>query len=155
MQMEIIKIEKTSLCVIGQLGSTEDGEGFIQYLWQEANARFPEIAYLVKKDEQGNPIALYGAMSDFSGSLAPWEDGYSKGLYLAGAEVSEDAEAPDGWVKWTIPAHEYLCVKGSGGELFSRTIAYMKENALPLIAGVHELYCPQENGQSYLLFPIG
>lgn len=36
-------------------------------------------------------------MSDFSRSFHPWED-FSKGLYLAGVECSDDAEAPDGWI---------------------------------------------------------
>lgn len=55
----------------------------------------------ILKDENGNISGIWGAMSDFSRSFQPWED-FSKGLYLAGVECNEDAEAPDGWTKWVI-----------------------------------------------------
>ena len=28
------------------------------------------------------------------------------GLYLAGVECIDNAEAPDGWIKWTIPSYD-------------------------------------------------
>lgn len=39
-------------------------------------------------------IGIWGAMSDCSHSFLPWEDGFSKGVYLAGVECTEEAEAP-------------------------------------------------------------
>lgn len=45
-----------------------------------------------------------GAMSYFSRSFNPWYD-FSEGLYLAGVECENDAKAPNGWAKWTIPSY--------------------------------------------------
>ena len=52
--MKITEISKDSFTVIGKEGSTRDGDGFIQRLWQDANAHFDEIADLAKRDETGN-----------------------------------------------------------------------------------------------------
>ena len=75
--MKIEKCIKESFAVIGREGSTLDGPGFVQQLWSAANAHFAEVAVLAKKDEQGNPVGFWGAMSDFSGSFQPWEDGFT------------------------------------------------------------------------------
>jgi hypothetical protein len=63
------------------------------------------VQHLAKKEEDGTISGIWGAMSDFSHSFNPWED-FSKGLYLAGIECREDAEAPNGWTKWIIPGYE-------------------------------------------------
>ena len=89
-------IIKKAFVVIGKEGSTLDGEGFIQKLWDDANGHFDEVAHLAKRDENGNLVGIWGAMSDLSHSFQPWEDGFSKGLYLAGVECVDNAEAPDG-----------------------------------------------------------
>lgn len=101
MNTEIKKCIKGSFSVIGKEGSTNDGNGFVNKLWENANNRFNEIEGLAKKDEKGNILGIWGLMSDFSRSFKPWEENFTKGLYLAGAEVMDDAEAPDTWVKWT------------------------------------------------------
>ena len=44
-----------------------------------------------KKDENGDLAGIWGAMSDFSLSFRPWEEGFSKGLYLAGVECEDEA----------------------------------------------------------------
>ena len=152
--MEIKKCVKEAFSVIGKEGSTDDGDGFIQKLWQNANAHFREIEPLVKRDDKGLPVGFWGAMSDFSRSFAPWEN-FKKGLYLAGAEANDNAEAPDNWTKWTIPSFEYLFVKVENeiGETFSYMINYLKENNFKLAGAVHDFICP-ENGQQYMYFPI-
>ena len=106
--MNVNRCVKESFVVIGKEGSTEDGEGFIQHLWIDANSHFHEVAHLAKKDAAGNLVGIWGAMTDFSRSFKPWEDGFSKGLYLAGVECEIDAEAPGGWSKWVIPGFEYV-----------------------------------------------
>ena len=151
--MKIEKCRKESFAVIGKEGSTLSGEGFIAKLWQDANEHFPQIAALTKRDESGNLIGIWGAMSDFSRSFLPWEDGFSKGLYLAGVECRSDAEAPEGWVKWIIPAYEYLRVPNEAKDTFSQMIRYLTENDLPLAGAVHEFTDPQ-TGKEYLYFPI-
>ncbi len=96
--MKIEKCTKESFAVIGKEGTTNDGEGFIQKLWGDANSHFNEIVHLAKKDDKGNLLGIWGAMSDFSHSFNPW-DNFSQGLYLAGVECLDDAEAPKGWTK--------------------------------------------------------
>ena len=105
--MKVERCIKESFIVIGKEGSTLDGEGFIQRLWIDANSHFGEVQHLAKKDENGNICGIWGVMSDFSHSFDPWED-FRKGLYLAGVECRDDAEAPDGWKKWIIPGCEYI-----------------------------------------------
>lgn len=152
--MEINRCVKESFSVIGKEGSTNDGTDFIQRLWQNANSHFHEIEYLAKRDEKGNIGGICGVMSDLSRNFEPWEDNFTKGLYLAGIEVRDEVEAPADWGKWTIPGYEYLCVKCTEGNMFSKGMAYMQENGFELAGAVHEFFCPQENGQGYMLFPV-
>lgn len=152
--MEVEYCQKDSFSVIGKEGSTYDGEGFIQKLWKDAKEHFGEVASLAKKDKQGNYVGIWGVMTDFSRSFLPWQDNFAKGYYLAGIEVPDDAEAPEGWTKWTMPATEYLYVKDSSMNTFSDTIQYMKEHQLQLVGAVYDYNSPKEQGQAYLYFPI-
>ncbi len=150
--MKIEICEKESFVVIGKEGSTMDGAGFIQKLWDEANSHFGEVAHLAKKDEDGNISGIWGAMSDFSRSFQPWE-GFQKGLYLAGAECNEDAKAPDGWTKWVIPGYEYIYVERENDNTFSEVIQYLKDNGIALAGAVHDYTC-LKTGKGYMFFPI-
>lgn len=152
--MEINKCKKESFSVIGKEGSTNDGDGFIQNLWADANAHFNEVADLTKKDENGNLLGIWGVMSDLTHSFKPWEDNFTKGLYLAGVEVNDHTEAPVGWVKWTIPSYEYLYVKNKGLDTFKDIIEYLQENKMNLVGAFHDFTCP-ESGEQYMFFPIG
>lgn len=145
-------IIKKAFVVIGKEGSTLDGEGFIQKLWDDVNGHFDEVAHLAKRDENGNLVGIWGAMSDLSHSFQPWEDGFSKGLYLAGVECVDNAEAPDGWTKWMIPGYEYLVVENHDGA-FGDTIRQMNEEGIALVGAVHD-YTDPATGTSYLYFPI-
>ncbi len=150
--MNIERCEKKSFAVIGKEGSTLDGAGFIQKLWDNANSHFAEVQHLAKKDENGNLVGIWGAMSDFSRSFDPWED-FDKGLYLAGVECNDNAEAPDGWTKWVIPGYEYIYAECENDDTFSNTIKYLKDNNIPLAGAVHDFTCPQ-TGKNYMFFPI-
>ena len=150
--MKIEKIIKPAFSVIGKEGSTRDGAGFIQKLWENANANFGEIAPLVKTDETQTPIGVWGAMTDFSHSFKPWENGFSEGKYLAGAEVYDDAIAPEGWTKWTIPGFVYLKAENEE-KLFPNMLAYLNENGIPLAGAVHD-FTDAKTGKNYMLFPI-
>lgn len=149
--MEIKNCEKESFVVIGKEGSTRDGVGFIRKLWDDANSHFDEIQDLAKKDENGN-IGIWGVMSDFSRSFHPWED-FSKGLYLAGVECNDDAEAPDGWTKWVIPGYEYIYAERENDAAFSTVIKYLEDNNIPLVGAIHDFTCP-ETGKNYMFFPV-
>lgn len=154
--MQVQKCVKESFSVIGKEGSTNDGDGFIQKLWENANNHYNEISALVKTDDKGNPVGFWGAMSDFSRTFKPWENNLSKGIYLAGAEVQDDAEAPTGWVKWTIPSSEFLYVKVENGaeETVPAMMKYLEENNLKLAGAINDFLCPEENMQLYMFFPI-
>lgn len=91
-------------------------------------------------------------MSDFSRSFKPWED-FSKGLYLAGVECNEDAQAPDGWTKWVIPGYEYLYVERENDSVFPKVLQYLEDNHIALAGAVHDFICPQ-TGKEYMFFPI-
>lgn len=151
--MKINKCIKESFVVIGKEGSTNDGEGFIQKLWEDANSHFYEVEELAKKDDKGNVVGIWGVMSDLSRSFLTWEDGFTKGLYLAGVECTEQAEAPAGWTKWVIPGYEYIYVENENSDTFSKVVAYLQENGIPLVGAVHDFNCP-ETGKGYLFFPI-
>lgn len=148
----MVKVMKESFVVIGKEGSTFDGEGFLQRLWADANSHFDEVAHLAKKDVNGHLVGIWGAMSDLSRSLKPWEDGFRKGLYLAGVECVDHAEAPDGWTKWTIPSYEYIVVENRDG-MFEDTLREMKEEGLFLVGAVHD-YTDPTTGKNYMYFPI-
>lgn len=145
------RIIKPAFTVIGKEGSTRDGEGFIQRLWEDANGHFGEIAPLAKT-ENGQLAGVWGAMSDFSRSFQPWEEGFTQGLYLAGAECRDDAEAPAGWTKWVIPGYEYLRAESSG-TAFPDTLACLAQSGLELAGAVHDFTDPA-TGKSYMCFPI-
>ena len=151
----MVKMEKwikPSFAVIGKEGSTVDGEGFIQRLWADANAHYGEVQALAKLDDDGQLVGLWGAMSDMGRTFAPWED-FQRGLYLAGVEVRDDAQAPDGWVKWVIPGFEYLIAPCDEPDTFQQVDAYMKEQGIPLAGAVHDYTCPRD-GKNYVCFPI-
>lgn len=150
-----MKIEtriKDSFAVIGKEGATTDGDGFIRRLWADANAHFAEIRQLAKKDKAGNLVGIWGAMSDASRSFMPWEN-FAEGLYLAGVECESDAEAPEGWVKWVIPAYEYLCAECESDRTFQEMIEYLESSHIPLAGAVHDFTDPQ-TGKNYMFFPV-
>ena len=151
--MEIEIITKPAFCVIGREGSTADGPGFVQGLWADANERFSEVAYLGKRDENGNFMGFWGAMTDFSRSFHPWEEHFSRGLYLAGVECDEDAEPPEGWVKWQIPGFRYLRAACDTPDIFGQMLAELEERGLSLAGAVLDLTDPT-TGRNYMLFPI-
>ena len=151
--MNIERIQLPILTIIGKEGSTNDGPGFIQSLWAEANSHFGEIEPLVMREADGTPSGFWGAMTDFSRSFLPWENNFSQGLYLAGAQCVPGSQPPEGWTKWTIPGYEYLCAEVESGNTFSEVLDYLKENNIALVGAVHDFTCPS-NGKSYMYFPI-
>ncbi|MGM9625077.1 MAG: AraC family transcriptional regulator, partial [Eubacteriales bacterium] len=83
----------------------------------------------------------------------PWENNFTRGLYLAGAECNDGAEAPDGWTKWVIPAYTYLRVPCGADAVFEKTLAYIRENGYVLAGAVHDFTDPAA-GMNYMYFPI-
>ncbi|MBE5776509.1 MAG: GyrI-like domain-containing protein [Clostridiales bacterium] len=150
--MTFEKVALPSFAVIGKEGSAEEGEGFVQRLWQEANGCFDEIKHLAKYESDGTLSGIWGLMTDFSRTFQPWEDGFTKGLYLAGAECRADAAAPRGWIKWTVPAFTYLKAENEP-DIFQNMLAYLDQHGLALAGAVQDYTCPR-TGRGYMLFPI-
>lgn len=144
---------KEAFAVIGKEGSTDEGPGFIQRLWADANSHFGEVEHLAKRDGKGNVAGIWGAMSDRLRRFMPWEEGFTRGLYLAGVECEADAEAPEGWTKWVIPGFEYVYAEKESSQTFSEVLHYLQENGMELAGAVQEFNCP-ENRKEYLFFPI-
>ena len=149
--MDVERIIKESFAVIGIEGSTDGGEGFIARLWAEANARFEEIAHLCKREADGSFAGFWGAMSDFSRGFQPWDD-FSRGLYLAGAECVDGAEAPEGWTKWVVPGYAYLRF-AQDAYSFDQAAAYVRENGLSFAGAAHDFTDPR-SGKGYIWIPV-
>ena len=147
------RIIKPAFSVIGMEGSTRDGEGFIPALWEQANSRFGEVAHLAKTNPDGSLCGIWGAMSDMSRSFRPWEENFTCGLYLAGVEVIDGAQPPQGWIKWDIPGFEYVRVENLTPDVFPHTLQALAEQGLALAGAVHDFTDPT-TGKGYMLFPI-
>ena len=147
------RIIKPAFAVIGMEGSTEDGPGFISGLWNEANSRFGEVAHLAKTNPDGTLCGIWGAMTDMSRSFQPWEDDFSRGLYLAGVEVRDGAQPPEGWTRWDVPGFEYIRVANDAPDVFPRTLEALAREGLSLAGAVHDFTDPA-TGTGYMLFPI-
>ena len=152
--MKLENCIKGTFVVIGKEGSTADGEGFIARLWEDANGHFGDVAHLAQKDENGNLVGIWGAMSDCSHSFRPWEEDFSKGLYLAGVECVDDAQPPEGWTKWIIPGFEYLRAEVENENTFPEVLGYMAAHQMDLAGAVHDFTDPS-TGKNYMFFPIG
>ena len=101
-------IDLPEIAIIGKEGLCTKEKNLAQDLWRQANSDFREIADLGMKNADGSFVGFWGAMSDETMSFMPWTEDFSRGMYLAGVEVYEDTPAPDGWVKWVMPARKYL-----------------------------------------------
>jgi len=141
-----------SFSVIGKEGSSQQGDGFVERLWNEAENHLPEIASAVAYD--GLLPIYWGLMSDFSRSFAPWENGFKEGLYLAGFQLL-DAQLipPEGWSKWDVPSQKYY-VKTIGDDYASSFQEGLKEIKHLGYALSGAVFDHEEKGESFLFYPI-
>ena len=150
-------IDLPEIAIIGKAGLCTKEKNVVQDLWQRANADFSEIANLGMRNTDGSFTGFWGAMSDETLSFLPWTDDFSRGLYLAGIEVYEDAAAPDGWVKWVMPARKYLVTDvfpESYGVTFRNVIdSLIPELGMKLAGAVCDFTEPA-TGQNKLFFPV-
>lgn len=153
--MEIITCELPPVSIIGMEGEAKPGFNPAPALWERANARFGQVEALALRDESGAPAAVWGAMSDLSRAFLPWEEDFSRGLYLAGVQVCPEALPPEGWTKWTLPAFACLRVKAEGdyAAAFQAGLEELARRGLTLAGAAQECQRPAEGGQLYLFFP--
>lgn len=152
--MNIKRVKLDAFAVLGKLGSTNDGVGFIQRLWQDLNHHFHEIKHLAMKDDSDGYVGFWGLMSDFNMDFMPWKD-FKEGNYLAGVEVPMDVETPEGWTKWVYPGFEYvtLRVEDEYQACMAVGLDYLKEHQLTLVGAIVDFMDPKEGGQPYIFFP--
>lgn len=141
--------------VIGKEGSTIDDNEIVKKLWDEANKNFKEIESIALVDDvTGYFAGFWGLMSSINRDYMPWENNYSKGLYLAGVEVSKDKEAPKGWVKWVVPKREYVYIEVNDyAKDFKEAIEELPKNNYELVGAVCDYTCPVEK-KNYMFFPV-
>ena len=137
MKYEIIDLP--IIAIIGKEGLCTKEKNVVHDLWHQANSNFR------------------GAMSDETLSFMPWTDGFSRGLYLAGVEVYEDAPVPDGWVKWVMPARKYLVTEVQP-ENYGKIFDYVIKSLIPelgmKLAGAVCDFTEPATGQNKLFFPV-
>jgi hypothetical protein len=145
------------IAIIGKEGLCTKEKNLAQDLWRQANSDFHEIADLGMKNADGSFVGFWGAMSDETMSFMPWTEDFSRGMYLAGVEVYEDTPAPDGWVKWVMPARKYLVTNvtpESYRETFDSVIhSLIPELGLRLAGAVCDFTEPS-TGHNKLFFPV-
>ena len=155
MSIRIVSLPETE--IVGKEGLCTRERNVVPELWAEANAHFGEVAEIAKKAPDGTLAGYWGAMSDKAMRFEPWEDGFTKGLYLAGVEVTEGAQAPEGWTKWVLPARRYLVAEvdpGRYGEVFRETLERtLPENGLALSGAVCD-HTEPATGKNELYFPV-
>ena len=75
--MNIEKCIKETFSVIGKEGSTEDGPGFVQNLWADANSHFVEVALWQRKTKaailraSGAPCPIFSTASVHGRIISP------------------------------------------------------------------------------------
>ena len=129
--MDIRIVDLPEVAIIGKEGFCTEESNIVQELWKQANENFDEILELGMKEENGSFVGFWGAMSDETMSFMPWTNNFTKGYYLAGIEVDKDAEAPEGWKKWIMPARKSLVVEVMF-EHYMETFNDVLENQIPL-----------------------
>ena len=152
---EIIDLPEIS--IIGKEGLCTKEKNAVQDLWQQANTHFSEVADLGMKNADGSYVGFWGAMSDETLAFLPWMDDFSRGLYLAGIEVSEDTAVPNGWTKWVMPARKYI-VTDVAAESYGETFRNVINNLIPelgmKLAGAVCDFTEPATGQNKLFFPV-
>lgn len=149
--------ELPEIAIIGKEGFCTKEKNMVQELWADANSHFNEVSQLGMKEKDGAFVGFWGAMSDETMSFQPWTEGFTRGFYLAGVEVTKDKEAPEGWKKWVLPARKYLITEVQPdvyGEVFSQVIqSIIPEMGLKLCGAVCDFTEPS-TGKNKLFFPV-
>ena len=144
--------------VIGLVGTSDEGPGYVDALWQRMNRYGKSIMHLAKKDDDGEIMGAWGLMNDDSLSFLPPDERKSKKVvYLAGIETDVDAKPPKGYTKWLVPAFDYVYAPVSGGKdkaaVIREVMAYLDTHDLTFAACPFD-FMPPGGGDMYLFFPV-
>lgn len=155
--MNIKIVDLPEVAIIGKEGLCTEDNNIVQELWELCNCHFSEVEDLGMKEKDGSYVGFWGAMSDETMSFIPWTNNFSRGLYLAGIEVSKEADAPEGWTKWVMPARKYLVVDvqmEKYGETFKEVIEHTIPDRKVKLCGAVCDYTEPRTGKNKLFFPI-
>jgi hypothetical protein len=145
-------LDLDSFALLGKEGSSSEGPGFVEKLWNAAERGLPEILPALKTDKFG-PL-YWGAMSSRARDLSPWNHDFKEGLYLAGFEMLDPKLlAPEKWVKWEIPARKYFVIKVGAdyGRSFAEGLKALQKEGYVLSGAVFDHLA---KGILYLYYPI-
>jgi predicted transcriptional regulator YdeE len=137
--MNVDVVTKPAFAVVGieGCGRANQGSHWIRPLWETARSRRDEIEHLIV----GGGWGLMSAMDRY---LEPWDD---QGKYLAGWEVSLDAQPPEGWTIWRVPTTTFgvvRCTIESYGEAWRHFHeVFLKDREYEQAGAAHEFY-PKE-----------
>lgn len=141
MEVEIQKKGPFKVIGLEESGSVKDANEWVPKLWTKLFDRLDEISHLIKTDRTSEAWGLMSGVEDY---LEPWEE---EGRYLAGFELKDDVEPPEGWTVWEIPEHKYAvveCKMDTYIEAYDHVVKeYLPENDYDLSGAVHEFY-PEE-----------
>ena len=155
--MNVRMVDLPEITVIGKMGLNTREHPAAPALWAEANSHFGEVAALGKRGEDGNYTGFWGAMSDTGLRFLPWEDGFTRGLYLAGVEAESGAEAPEGWTRWVLPARRWLVAEVEQdryGEVFTQVIREVIPGLGLRLSGAACDFIEPATGKTELYFPV-
>lgn len=154
---EVIRIQLPAFYVVGKEGSglAMESTSWVPPLWDLITKDFDQMEQKLLA-EKVQEIHFWGLMSDGENWLEPWQE---TGRYLAGVQVSDDQLPPRDWIRWEMPAMEYLVVKTNAENLDMMTEKMLSEvlpeNNAELVAAIQEHYLPSfEQGEVELYFPI-
>jgi len=118
---------------------------------------FTGVESLGMKEKDGSYVGFWGAMCDETMSFLPWSNHFTRGYYLAGIEVYQDTDVPEGWKMWVMPARKYLVMEVKSGE-YRETFLDGIEHQIPSrnlrLAGAVCDYIRPATGMSFLFFPV-
>lgn len=155
--MDIRIVDLPEIAIIGKEGFCTEESNIVQDLWKQANEDFGEVLEFGMKEENGEFVGFWGAMSDETMSFMPWTNNFTRGYYLAGIEVYRDAKAPEGWKKWIMPARKYLVTEVEF-DCYMEIFKDVLENQIPFrnmkLSGAVCDYTEPLTGKNYLFFPV-
>ena len=92
--MEPKIVSKPAFIIVGMKHSGTNSEGEIPKLWGQFGPRMCEIKHAVE------PEVSYGLVTSFDPESKVFD-------YIAGVQVSNTEEMPEGMVSWEVPAQKY------------------------------------------------
>lgn len=77
--MDIRIVDLPEIAINGKEGFCTEESNIVQDLWEQANENFGEVLELGMKEESGEFVGFWGAMSDETMSFMPWTNNFTRG----------------------------------------------------------------------------